>query len=145
MDYIVEEYNGDTVNDLSSDYGSPELNALTYKIIGAAMEVYNTIGKGFSEAVYNDCLGIELESNGIRFVKEKKFEIVYRGIKMPHHYYADFIVEERVVLEIKAHSLLLEDHTKQVLNYLAASKCKIGLIINFGENSLKYKRVILTK
>lgn len=109
------------------------------------MEVYNVLGKGFSEAVYQDCLGIEFERRGIRFEKEKRFEIVYKGIPLPHFYYADFIIEDQVVLETKAISMVLEEHTKQVLNYLAASKCRVGLIINFGENSLKYKRIILTK
>lgn len=145
MNYIIEELEGSIVNDLSSDYGSAELNNLTYKIIGSCMEVYNTLGKGFSESVYQDCLCIEFESRDITYSKEKKFEIVYKGVKIPHHYFADFIIADQVVLEIKAHSMLLEDHTKQVLNYLAASKCKIGLLINFGENSLKYKRIILTK
>lgn len=145
MDYIMEEYTDGFVNDLSLDYGSSEINSLTYNIIGASMEVHNTLGKGFSESVYRDCLCIEFEKKGIIYEKEKKFEIVYKGIKIPHYYFADFIIENKIVLEIKAHSMLLEEYTKQVINYLAASKCKIGLLINFGDNSLKYKRVILTK
>jgi len=145
MDYVIEEFEENTAADLSTDYGSPELNRVTYKIIGSAMEIYNTLGKGFSEGVYQDCLSIEFESKRITFEKEKKFEITYKGVRIPHYYFADFIVENKVVLEIKACSILLEDHTKQVLNYLAASKCKVGLLINFGESSLKYKRIILTK
>lgn len=145
MNYIIEEIDPINLHDLSSDYGDKEINALTYQIIGAAMEVHNKLGKGFSENVYKDCLCIEFENNKVHFEKEKKFDIFYKGIKIPHHYFADFIIDDKVVLEIKSHSLLIEDHTKQIINYLAVSKCKVGLIINFGENSLKYKRVILTK
>jgi GxxExxY protein len=145
MNYIIEEIDDLNLNDLSSDYGDNELNALTYVIIGIAMEVYNNLGKGFSENVYKDCLCIEFVNKQISYIKEKKFDIIYKGIKIPHHYFADFIIDDKVVLEIKAHSLLIEDHTKQIINYLAVSRCKVGLIINFGENSLKYKRVILTK
>ena len=145
MEYIIQEIEYTNLNDLPSDYGDKELNALTYRIIGAAMEVHNSLGKGFSENVYQDCLCIEFENKQITFVKEKKFDIIYKGIKIPHHYYSDFIIEDKVVLEIKSHSQLIEDHTKQIMNYLAVSKCKVGLIINFGENTLKFKRVILTK
>lgn len=145
MDYTIEEFETVNVNDLLIEYGDPETNGLTYRIIGAAMEVYNTLGKGFSETVYQDCLCIEFEQKKIFFEKEKKFEVFYKGVRIPHYYFADFVVEGKVNLEIKANPLLLEEHTKQVLNYLAASKCKVGLIINFGENSLKYKRIILTR
>jgi len=145
MNYIIEEFETNILNDHSTDYSSQEINDLTYRIIGASMEIHNIIGKGFSEAVYKDCLCIEFETRKIFFAKEKLFEIVYKGVKIPHHYFADFIIENKVVLEIKAHSSLLEEHTKQVLNYLAASDCKVGLLVNFGENSLKYKRIILTK
>lgn len=109
------------------------------------MEVYNGIGKGFSEAVYKDCLSIELDPREITFEKEKKFEIIYKGIKIPHFHYADFIVKNSVALEIKSQSTLIEENIKQLLNYLAVSKCKYGLLINFGEDSLKFKRIILSK
>ncbi len=68
----------------------------------------------------------------------------YKGVKIPRNYKADFVVEDKVVVEVKAQNLVIEENMKQLINYLAVSKCKVGLLINFGENSLKYKRVILT-
>lgn len=145
VEYIIQEIDTSNLNDLTSEYGDKELYALTYLIIGAAMEVHTALGKGFSEKVYQDCLCIEFEKKKISYLKEKKFEIVYKGVKIPHHYFADFIIEDQVVLEIKANSQLIDEHTKQILNYLAVSKCRVGLVVNFGESSLKFKRVILTK
>ncbi|OBQ55844.1 GxxExxY protein [Tamlana sp. s12] len=115
----------------------------TYKIIGACMAVHRELGKGFNEIVYGDALEIELTDNNINFTREKQFNIVYKGNLLPHKYQADFIIEDKIILEIKAISSLTDSHTKQTLNYLAASKLKLGLLINFGEDSLKYKRVIL--
>ena len=115
----------------------------TYKIIGICMEVHNQLGKGFSEVVYSDALEIEFIDNNIKYSKEKKFNISYKGNILPHKYRADFIINDTIVLEIKAIRCLTDSHVKQTLNYLAVSKLKIGLLINFGEDSLKYKRVIL--
>lgn len=145
MEYIIEEYPGNFVHEPLDNNGDDEINAITYNIIGASMEVYNMIGRGFLESVYKDCLCLEFNNRKINFEKEKKFEILYKGIKIPHHYYADFIIENKIIVEIKAQNIVIDENIKQLINYLAASKCKVGLIINFGENSLKYKRIILTK
>ena len=142
--YSVEEFEIESVSELNEGYGNTELNQITYNIIGAAMEVHNTIGRGFLEVVYKDCLSIEFELKFLNFAREKKYEIFYKGIKIPRHYNADFVVEDKIVVEIKAQNMVIEDNMKQLINYLAVSKCKVGLLINFGENSLKYKRVILT-
>jgi GxxExxY protein len=115
----------------------------TFKIIGISMEVHNQLGKGFSEVVYSDALEIEFIDNNIKYSKEQKFNISYKGNILPHKYKADFIINDTIVLEIKAIQCLTSSHVKQTLNYLAVSKLKIGLLINFGEDSLKYKRVIL--
>ena len=115
----------------------------TYKIIGICMEVHNQLGKGFNEVVYSDALEIEFIDNNIKYSKEQKFNINYKGNILPHKYRADFIINGTIVLEIKAIKCLTSSHIKQTLNYLAVSKLKIGLLINFGEDSLKYKRVIL--
>jgi GxxExxY protein len=115
----------------------------TFKIIGISMEVHNQLGKGFSEVVYSDALEIEFIDNNIKYSKEQKFNISYKGNILPHKYRADFIINDTIVLEIKAIQCLTSSHVKQTLNYLAVSKLKIGLLINFGEDSLKYKRVIL--
>ena len=115
----------------------------TYKIIGICMEVHNQLGKGFNEVVYSDALEIEFINNNIKYSKEQKYNICYKGNILPHKYRADFVINDRIVLEIKAIKCLTSSHIKQTLNYLAVSKLKIGLLINFGEDSLKYQRVIL--
>jgi len=115
----------------------------TYKIIGVCMNVHRELRKGFSEIVYGDALEIELIDNNINYSREKQFDIVYKGNLLPHKYKADFIIENKIVLEIKAISTLTDSHIKQTLNYLAVSKLKVGLLINFGEDRLKYKRIIL--
>ena len=107
------------------------------------MEVHNQLGKGFNEVVYSDALEIEFIDNNIKYSKEQKFNINYKGNILPHKYRADFIINDKIILEIKAVHCLTSSHLKQTLNYLAVSKLKIGLLINFGEDSLKYKRVIL--
>lgn len=114
----------------------------TYKIIGICMAVHRELGKGFSEIVYGDALEIEFIDSNINYSREKQFDIIYKGNLLPHKYKADFIIENKIVLEIKAISSLIDSHIKQILNYLAVSKLKLGLLINFGEDSLKTKRVI---
>lgn len=114
-----------------------------YKIIGICMEVHNQLGKGFNEVVYADALEIELMDNNIEYSREKKYGITYKGNLLPHKYKADFIIDNKIVLELKAIDCLVSAHTKQTLNYLAVSKLKLGLLINFGEDSLKYKRIVL--
>lgn len=128
------------------DYHSYNIaNEITYKIIGCCFEVHNELGKGFSEVVYKDALEYEFKEKNIPYGREKKFEIKYKDIVLPHYYIADFIVENNIVLEVKAQQTLVSENTKQVLNYLAASNGEVGLLINFGESSLKYKRIVLTK
>ncbi|WP_452221714.1 GxxExxY protein [Lacinutrix salivirga] len=114
-----------------------------YKIVGICMEVHNQLGKGFNEVVYADALEIELMDNNISYSREKKYGIVYKGNLLPHKYKADFIIDNKIVLELKAIDCLVSSHIKQTLNYLAVSKLKLGLLINFGEDSLKYKRIVL--
>lgn len=115
----------------------------TYKIIGICMEVHRVLGKGFSEIIYGDALEYEFKKNSISYQREKQFNISYKEIILPHHYFADFIVFDEIILELKAIQQLSSNEIKQTLNYLAASKNKIGLLVNFGEDSLKYKRIIL--
>lgn len=117
----------------------------TYKLIGIAMEVHRHLGYGFAENVYKDALIEEFKLKAINFEREKKYEIEYKGIILPHHYFADFVIENKVILEIKAQAGIHEQAVPQVLNYLAASKLQVGLILNFAEGSLKYKRVVLSK
>ena len=114
-----------------------------FKIIGICMEVHRELGKGFNETVYGDALEIEFIHNNINYSRESKYSISYKGNILPHQYKADFIIDNKIVLEIKAIECLTTSHIKQTLNYLAVSKLKLGLLINFGEDSLKYKRIVL--
>ena len=114
-----------------------------YKIIGICMEVHTILGKGHSEIIYGDALEYEFKKNEIPYNREMKFNITYKEIILPHHYFSDFVVFDEIILEIKAIQQLSSSEIKQTLNYLAASKNKLGLLVNFGEDSLKYKRIIL--
>ncbi len=116
---------------------------LTFKVIGCCMEVHKELGKGFSEVVYKDALEIEFNDNNVNYEREKAFDVDYKGRKLPRKYNADFVLFDKIILEAKAIEVLTSSHLKQTLNYLAASKLKIGLLVNFGDDSLKYKRLIL--
>lgn len=115
----------------------------TYEIIGLCMEVHRILGKGFLEIVYKDALEYEFKKNNIPYEREKKYVVPYKEIVLAHSYFADFIVFDKIILEVKAQQGISKEHYKWVLNYLAASKCPIGLIVNFGQSSLVHKRVIL--
>src|SRR5882757_9283677 len=112
----------------------------SYKIIGIAMEVHRILGKGFSEIVYKDALEYEFKQRGIFYQREKEFIVNYKQTVLPHKFYADFVVYDKIILEIKSKKNIIEDHYAQVLNYLAISKLELGLLINFHERSLEYKR-----
>ncbi len=114
-----------------------------YSIIGICMEVHKILGKGHSEKVYGDALEYEFRKNNIPYSREFKFNIEYKEIVLPTYYFADFLVFDEIILEIKAIQELSKSEIKQTLNYLAASKNKLGILVNFGEDSLKYKRIIL--
>ena len=114
-----------------------------YKIIGACMKVHRELGNGFLEAVYHEALMIEFDKRGIPYESEKVFNIIYSGVELKSTYVADFVCYDKIVLEIKALSALSNVHFSQVLNYLKASGMQIGLLVNFGEASLKYQRCVL--
>lgn len=114
----------------------------TFKIIGLCMEVHRELGKGHDEIIYKDALEIECQRNSLPYTRERKHEIVYKGIVLPHFYHSDFIMFDKILFEGKACERLCDAHFKQTLNYLAASKLKIGLLVNFGEDSLSWKRII---
>tara|TARA_B100001939_G_scaffold294282_1_gene267250 strand:+ start:304 stop:681 length:378 start_codon:yes stop_codon:yes gene_type:complete len=114
-----------------------------YKIIGLCMEVHKILGRGFNEIVYKDALEIEFNFNKIGFEREKPYDIIYKNTKLRRKYIADFVIMDKIILEAKAIESLESTHLKQTLNYLAVSQLKLGLLINFGSNSLEYKRIIL--
>ncbi|MFM9825817.1 GxxExxY protein [Flavobacterium sp.] len=115
----------------------------TYTIIGLCMEVHRILGKGHSEKVYGDALEYEFKKNQIPYYRESKFNIEYKDIILPSYYFADFVVFDEIILELKAIESLSSSEIKQTLNYLAASQNKLGILVNFGEDSLKYRRIIL--
>ena|SRR6185437_1287873 len=115
----------------------------SFKIIGCCMEVHRELGKGHDEVIYKDALEIEFHRQQITFAREREYELTYRGIVLPHRYFADFVVLEKIIFEAKAVERLIDSHVKQTLNYLAASKLRLGLLVNFGEDSLAHKRVVL--
>jgi GxxExxY protein len=116
-----------------------------YKIVGLCMEIHRLLGKGFSEVIYKDALELELQNAGIVYEREKPYNVVYKGTVLPHKYKADFVIYDKIITEIKAAKGIIDAHQKQTLNYVSAANIKLGLIINFGEDSLKYKRIVLTK
>ena len=115
----------------------------TYQIIGICMEIHRILGKGLLEIVYKDAIEYEFNKKKIPYEREKKYEVGYKEIILPHYFYADFVVFDKIILEVKAQKGIVDEHFKWVINYLAISKCPLGLIINFGENSLISKRLIL--
>ncbi len=114
----------------------------TFKIIGAMMEVHKTLGCGFLEAVYQEALAIEFQLRNIPFEREKKMTIYYKEFELGTHYKADFYCYDKIVVELKALSALIPTHEAITLHYLNATNSKVGLLANFGEPSLKYKRLV---
>ena len=114
-----------------------------YQIVGICMEIHRILGKGFKEIVYKDAMEYEFKQQNLNYEREKNYEIEYKTAILPHGFSADFIYDDKIILEVKAQQNMLEDHFKQTINYLAATKLKLALIINFGEDSLKFKRIIL--
>jgi len=113
-----------------------------YKIIGAAMEVHKVLGAGFLEAVYQEALEMEFILRNISYEREKQLKISYKGQELSKYYVADFVCYDHIIVETKALSTSPSEHLAQVINYLKATKNEIGLLINFGRESLEYKRVI---
>lgn len=114
-----------------------------YDIIGAAMQVYNTLGYGFLEAVYQEALSIEFSRRGIPFSSQQKLRIYYAGIELQQTFKPDFICFDQIILEIKAVSALANPHRAQLLNYLRSTGYKLGLLINFGNpKQLEFERKI---
>ncbi len=113
---------------------------LTYKIIGCAMKVHSILGNGFQEVIYQRCLAIEMEKQGLDFVREQEIPIFYEGIEVGTRR-VDFLVKGKVMVELKALIKLEDVHLAQGLNYLTAYNLDIGLLINFGAKSLEVKRL----
>lgn len=122
-----------------------ELDAIASTVIGAALEVHRVLGPGFLESVYEDALAIELELRGISFERQKIVSVSYKGHQIGEGRF-DFVVEDSLIVELKAADKLLPVHQAQVLSYLKATGCQLGLLINFHESQLRQgvRRVVLT-
>jgi GxxExxY protein len=117
-----------------------------YAIIGAAMEVYNTLGPGFAEPVYQEAFGIEMIGRNIPVKPQQELVILYKGRQLQKTYFADYVAYEKIVIEIKALDRLSTREEAQLLNYLRATKSPLGLLINFGAmNDLEWKRMAATR
>lgn len=113
---------------------------LTGKIIGCAMKVHSQLGNGFPEVIYQRCLAIELNKEGLTFTKEYEMPVYYDGINVEARR-VDFLVESKIIVELKATSRLEDAHLAQAINYLEAYKLETGLLVNFGAKSLEFKRI----
>ncbi|RWY57372.1 GxxExxY protein [Mucilaginibacter gilvus] len=118
-----------------------ERDELTYKIIGCAMKVHNTLGNGFQEVIYQRCLAHELTKADVKFVREEEHPIFYEGVNVGTRR-ADFIIEGRLSVELKAIINLEDVHLAQAKNYTVAYNYPTGLLINFGSQSLQYKLIL---
>jgi GxxExxY protein len=115
----------------------------TYQIIGVCLEVYNTLGYGFSEIVYKDAMEIEFTEKEMEHTREEEHFVKYKGRILKHNFFADYTLFKSIIVEVKANKEgITEDAIAQALNNLRASGLKLALIINFGKTSLEYKRLI---
>lgn len=115
----------------------------SYQLIGLCMKIHTKLGRGFKEVVYKDAMEVEMRNRGnIPYEREKSFRIEYEGVILPHHFIADYIVFDSIILEIKAVPQIYSESFRQTLNYLKASRVKLGIVINFGADKLEFQRVI---
>ena len=112
----------------------------TYSIIGAAMEVHRTLGMGFLESVYQEALEVEMTKRNIPFIPQHKIQIQYKDVLLNQYYIADLFCYDKIIVELKAVSTILPEHEAQVINYIHATGMKLGMLLNFGSESLYYKR-----
>ena len=114
-----------------------------YIIIGICMEVHRILGPGLLEIVYKDALEIEFKNKNIPFEREKEFSIEYKGNILPHKFYADFIIYDEIILEVKSVKEINNEHIAQTLNYIKLANSQIGIIANFQNKSLTHKRLVV--
>lgn len=114
-----------------------------YKVVGLCMEVHRILGGGLLEIVYKDALEYEFKQHQIPFEREKEFVVEYKNIILPHRFYADFVVYDNIILEVKAISGIIDVHIAQTLNYMKLAKSRLGIIANFHNSTLQQKRLVL--
>ena len=118
----------------------------TYQILGACFEVYNEMGRGFLESVYQECLEVELTSYGIPFEAQQPIELVFKGQELKRTFAPDLLCFGKVIVELKAVRRLAAEHQAQLINYLRACRLEVGLLVNFGSYpQLEYERIVNQK
>ena len=115
----------------------------SYDIVGCLYEVYNFLGTSLSEIVYKDALEYEFSQRNIPFEREKEFSVGYKDIVLKHKFYADFVIYDKIILEIKTVEFITDKHLGQCINYLKVSKNKLAILANYKGEGLEYKRVVL--
>ena len=113
-----------------------------YKIVGFCMEVHKILGGGLLEIVYKDALEYEFRKHNIPYEREKEYDIQYKEIVLAHKFYADFVVYDEIILEVKASKEIIDEYTAQTINYLKLADSDLGIIVNFNKKTLQHKRVI---
>lgn len=115
----------------------------SFKIIGACFEVYNQMGHGFLEAVYQECLALEFMHQGVPFIQQPHLNLAYKGQSLKQAYQPDFLCFDEIIVEIKAAKILIDEHRAQTINYLKATGKKLALLVNFGHYpKLDYERFL---
>lgn len=116
----------------------------SYTIIGRCMEVWKTLGYGFSEVVYKDAMELEFMEHNIPYLREQELSVKYKSSRLKHKFRSDFTMYDSIIVEIKANEApAFSENFEQVLNYLRATDFKLGLIVNFGKKKLEYKRIVV--
>ena len=121
----------------AADYSDRPCDALTKRIIGAAIEVHRTLGPGLLESAYEACLLFELHEAGLKIERQKPVPLVYKNVKLDCGYRLDLVVEEKVIVEVKSITSAIAIHEAQLLSYLKLAGCQVGLLINFNVKLLK--------
>lgn len=114
----------------------------SYKIIGSCFTVHRKLGPGFLESVYQEALERQFIVDAIPYIKEKKLRILFDNVQLDKYFKSDFVCFDSIIVELKATPFIYKKDIDQVLNYLKATNYKLGLLVNFGEKSLTYKRII---
>jgi GxxExxY protein len=115
----------------------------SYRIIGICMKIHSVLGMGLKEINYKDAMEMDFVEENINYEREKRYAVKYKEKVLRNPYVADFIIDNAIIVEVKSVPAILDTHKAQALSYLAVSNLKLALLINFGERSLTYKRIVL--
>ena len=113
-----------------------------YEIVGMCMEVHNQLGNGLLEIIYKEAMELEPEDRGMEYEREKEYPVYYKNYLLKKKFFADFVFFNKIIVEIKAKDSFANEDIAQVINYLKLSKCKLGLLINFGKTKLEVKPIV---